>query len=86
MSDLDKIKMEVESSRFQVVQADKEISGIKLALRSLAVKASTGVEGAEELSNSIRISATKVSQLNSTQLTHLQNAALLVSFMYQYQY
>jgi len=74
MSDLDKIKMEVESSRFQVVQADKEISGIKLALRSLAVKASTGVEGAEELSNSIRISATKVTGLpeSATPSFHIQ--------------
>jgi len=69
MSDLDKIKMEVESARFQVVQADKEISGIKTALRSLAVKASTGEEGAEELSNSIRISATKVSHVNISSFT-----------------
>jgi ribosomal protein L12E/L44/L45/RPP1/RPP2 len=37
---LDKIKMEVEAARFEVVQAEKEISGIRLALRNLASTAS----------------------------------------------
>ncbi len=58
MSDIDKLKMEVEAARFEVVQADKEISGIRLALRSLASQ-STGEDTTEE-SNSLKISATKV--------------------------
>eukprot|EP00557_Chaetoceros_sp_GSL56_P009491 CAMPEP_0176490102 /NCGR_PEP_ID=MMETSP0200_2-20121128/7683_1 /TAXON_ID=947934 /ORGANISM="Chaetoceros sp., Strain GSL56" /LENGTH=421 /DNA_ID=CAMNT_0017887369 /DNA_START=60 /DNA_END=1325 /DNA_ORIENTATION=- len=33
---LDKIKMEVEAARFEVVQAEKEISTVRLALRNLA--------------------------------------------------
>lgn len=56
MSDIDKMKMQVEAARFEVVQSDKEISGIRLALRNLASQPS----GEEEETNSLKISATKV--------------------------
>lgn len=51
------MKMQVEAARFEVVQSDKEISGIRLALRNLASQPSGGEE---EETNSLKISATKV--------------------------
>jgi hypothetical protein len=71
MTDLDKIKMEVEAARFEVVQAEIEITGIKLALRSVAAKApqAGGVpEGAEDSSNSLLISAIRVRFCGDTSL------------------
>lgn len=63
MSDLDKMKMDLEAARFEVVQSDKEISGIRLALRSLASSSSeqnTDAGAADADANSLKISATKV--------------------------
>ena len=62
MSEIDKIKMEVEAARFEVVQAEKEISVVRLALRSLASKAQASAETTEtEEGNSLKLSAIKVS-------------------------
>ena len=58
MSEVEKMKMELEAARFEVVQADKEISGIRLSLRDLASKQSG--EDTTEDSNSLKISANKV--------------------------
>ncbi len=58
MSEVEKMKMEVEAARFEVVQADKEISGIRLSLRNLASKQS-GDDPTKD-SNSLKISANKV--------------------------
>ncbi len=53
-TDIDKIKMEVEASRVEVMKAEKEISIIKQALRAL------GPGGEDEEPNSLKISVTKV--------------------------
>ena len=45
-SETDKIKAEVEAARLEVVQAEKEISSIRLALRNLAVKAQAAQQAA----------------------------------------
>lgn len=45
-NETDKIKAEVEAARLEVVQAEKEISSIRLALRNLAVKAQAAQQAA----------------------------------------
>ena len=71
MSDMDKLKMEVEAARFEVMQADKEISTIRQALRSLTTSTNaSAAASADEASdagekvqdmNSLKLSAMKVS-------------------------
>lgn len=77
MTDLDRIKMEVEAARLEVVQAEKDISGIKVALRSVAAKVPRrGAPGGddEDSSNSLLVSAIKVTGLpeSATPSFHIQ--------------